>query len=178
MPVLFGLLLVSALLMYWVDTPNELIDTFFGLMVFCFVVFPLAVMFWQGTFRKAWWGWIGCFAFAGIIVGALFKIMHWPGGAILSLSSSVTFAALYLLHFITKSSKGSLDWMKLICLVSCFALTLAFSWRLLPRDLFWMGQFSIIMMLYVTFYMETLKYKAVKPAAVGTEGSNIFRYEE
>lgn len=49
-----------------------------------------------------------------LIIGAMFKIMHWPGASIILLVSMFTIAITYLVRFIYKKNKNRLDVLKLL----------------------------------------------------------------
>ena len=49
-----------------------------------------------------------------VIVGALFKIMHWPGSNILMLVGFISIGVLYSIRFLKKDPKLRLDYVKLI----------------------------------------------------------------
>ena len=53
-----------------------------------------------------------------VIIGALFKIMHWPGAnETLILAFAVIFIS-YAIHFIKKSTKALIDWGKVVFLAT------------------------------------------------------------
>jgi hypothetical protein len=64
-------------------------------------------------------------AFAVIILGSLFKIMHWPFSGPLLIIGMLIIPAIYLIHYYLKSKKESLDFLKLIWVLSFFALKLS-----------------------------------------------------
>ena len=48
-----------------------------------------------------------------LIIGALFKIMHWPYSLILIFTAVVTLVLLYIIRFLNKKSRNKLDYVKL-----------------------------------------------------------------
>ncbi|TGE29087.1 hypothetical protein [Hymenobacter metallicola] len=80
----------------------------------------LAVVVWYGTLRRH----LGFFALvlaavAGLVLGLLFKIMHWAGTSAVLIGSSAVLVAGYASWFARKPAKIRLDGIKLafiICL--------------------------------------------------------------
>jgi hypothetical protein len=48
-----------------------------------------------------------------LIIGALFKIMHWPYSSILMFIAGVSLTVLYTIRFLNKKTKSRLDYIKL-----------------------------------------------------------------
>jgi hypothetical protein len=63
-------------------------------------------------------------AFAVIILGTLFKIMHWPFAAPLLIIGMLIIPVIYLIHYYYKPEKEVLDLLKLIWVLSFFILKL------------------------------------------------------
>lgn len=65
-----------------------------------------------------------------INAGVLFRVMHWPGSSALLALGGVLLGGAYAVWFMRKTSKSTLDWLKLVWLGSvAFTLFwLAFYW--------------------------------------------------
>lgn len=55
-----------------------------------------------------------------ILLGAMFKIMHWPGANLILLLSMFGVAITYGIWFLRKKQKGRLDFLKLVWVLSAF----------------------------------------------------------
>ncbi|MFL5729538.1 MAG: GldL-related protein [Cytophagaceae bacterium] len=80
----------------------------------------------NGTFlHSTYFRWISaCFSIT--ILGALFKIMHWPFSGPMLIISMAGIPIIYGLHFYTKPIKETLDYVKLIWVLLFFLLRLAY----------------------------------------------------
>jgi hypothetical protein len=63
--------------------------------------------------------------FAITILGALFKIMHWPFSSPLLIIGMLFIPTIYLIHFYHKSIKEFLDYLKLVWVFSFYILSLS-----------------------------------------------------
>lgn len=78
------------------------------------------LLFRNGTFRKTIFFNIIMFLFAIIIVGILFKIMHWPGLLVLLGLGYVGVIVTYGIRFILKKNKFRQDYLRLLLVISIF----------------------------------------------------------
>ncbi|RYZ52874.1 MAG: hypothetical protein EOP49_08565 [Sphingobacteriales bacterium] len=178
MPVLLALLIFSLLLSQFGPANNELLYTFFAVISISFVLFPLVTMFWYGTFRKRRWGRVGYLGIAAVIIGALFRLQHWPGGAILPFCGGLLIIVLYLIHFISKRDRKILDWLKLAYTVSAFVSFLAAVRQMVSSPVILLVHGVILFSLFIAFYIHILNQTEEDPVALDTDGRNVFRYEE
>jgi hypothetical protein len=63
--------------------------------------------------------------FAVVILGSLFKIMHWPFAGPILITGMLIIPVIYLIHYYHKSKKEALDFLKLIWVLSFFTLKLS-----------------------------------------------------
>lgn len=100
---------------------------------------------------------------AAFLIGVMFKIMHWPGSAILIAAGMTGIFLLYLIHFIKKNQKRLPDYGKVAFLVS-FLAGRFLSVMHLPkgREVSFFA-LMILVLLVTTAYIEksrALKHKA------------------
>jgi len=69
-----------------------------------------------------------------LMIGAIFKIMHWPGASIILLVSMFTIAITYLVRFIYKKNKIRLDVLKLLWVLFAYIGGLFILMHLLPPE--------------------------------------------
>src|SRR4051812_10176742 len=69
------------------------------------------------------------------MIGAFFKIMHWPGAAIMIDVSLVVIVITYIVRFINKKTKTVLDIFKVLLVVSKVIETVLILAHLVRRDL-------------------------------------------
>jgi len=85
-----------------------------------FIIITLAglvIIYLAGTLRRSRFN---IFVLAGIsitIIGAVFKIQHWPMAELIFFSGLGVTAILYFIHFILKPVKQLLDYLKVIWLL-------------------------------------------------------------
>lgn len=70
-----------------------------------------------------------------IIIGAMFKIMHWPGSSIMLSIGLMGIPSVYSFRFIKKPVKQLLDILKLAWVVTSTIIALGVILHLFPRDL-------------------------------------------
>ena len=58
---------------------------------------------------------------SAIIIGAMFKIMHWPYASLILGFGYGWIAILYLIHQIINKNRRWIDWLKLLCLTMLLA---------------------------------------------------------
>ena len=68
-----------------------------------------------------------------IIFGSMFKIMHWPGSAIILTIGLIGVPIIYLIRFINKPIKNQIDIIKLAWVVIAYITALGVIMHWLPR---------------------------------------------
>jgi hypothetical protein len=96
-------------------------DFYVPMLLFVAEMLSLLVLVIYGTFKKSPYFSYTLGAMGLILVGALFKILHYPGADQLLALPFLIVPILYLPHFIAKPSKNLVDYMKL-CSVVLFSL--------------------------------------------------------
>jgi hypothetical protein len=179
-PILMVAVVLAYLQITLSDNPNAdpgLLTTAIGLFVFS----GLFTMFFTGTFRKTIFGKLSYIVFALIIIAQLFRLQHWPGAGAIGLTASVTLALLYLLHFLRKKKKTSLDWLKLIyVLVLCSSYFIEFLYLpvlYLKSIVHWM----VALLTNLFFYLH-IRHSAHNPEdtlpLLSEKEQELFDYEE
>lgn len=87
----------------------------------------------EGTFIESRELRISFLGFSFFIIGAMFKIMHWPFSGILLSAGLAWIFLLYFIHFIRKKKKGLIDLGKLIFVFS-FLVARYLTINHLPKD--------------------------------------------
>ena len=93
------------------------------------------------------------FLIAIVIVGAMFKIMHWPGSAIILTIGLIGIPSVYLFRFIKKPIKRQLDIMKLVWVITAYITALGVTLHWLPRDLTYLP--NVIMLATIIQFTST-----------------------
>ena len=93
-----------------------------------------------------------------VIVGAMFKIMHWPGSAIMLTIGLMGIPSIYTFRFINKSVKRQLDIMKLIWVLTTYITALGVIMHWLPRDISYLPN-VIMLATTIHFAMTCMKDK-------------------
>lgn len=81
---------------------------------YLFILTGLYLMLLNGSFIQTRWFNLVRLAISLLLIGALFKIMHWPGADILIISSALVLIIAYLSHFFYKPRKMPIDYGKLL----------------------------------------------------------------
>lgn len=90
------------------------------------------------------------FLIAIIIIGAMFKIMHWPGSAIMLSIGLIGIPIVYSFRFIKKTVKQLLDILKLAWVVTITIIALGVTLHWFPRDLTYLP--NIIMLATIVHF--------------------------
>ena len=98
------------------------------------------------------------FLIAIVIVGAMFKIMHWPGSAIMLTIGLLGIPSVYAFRFINKPIKRQLDIMKLVWVLTAYITALGVTMHWFPRDLTYLPN-VIMLATIIHFAMTCLKDK-------------------
>lgn len=85
--------------------PGILIDALYSALS----LYSSYYLLYQGTFfRSKLWRWMNI-AIPLIMIGAVLKIMHWPGSSYAILAGFTTVCVIYSIHFFRKNSKRLYD---------------------------------------------------------------------
>jgi hypothetical protein len=129
------------------ENSNLLIDSGFTISI----VGGFLLLLINGTFLKTK---LSKLSFAIYLIGALFKIMHWPfAGPILAIAF-INMIVFYSIHFYQKTNKTHIDSFKLIVFIlliigkSFSILHLPYSW-----EIQYMSEF--IFLLFIVYYIIT-----------------------
>lgn len=95
---------------------------------------------------------------AVIIVGAMFKILHWPGSAIMLSIGLFGITIVYSLRFIAKPKKVPLDVMKLLWMITSNITALCVFLHWLPKQITYIPNF-LMLLITIYFALICLKYK-------------------
>jgi hypothetical protein len=101
-------------------------------------------------FRLVW------LAFALIILGFLFKVMHWPFSGPLLIIGMLIIPVIYLIHYYHKPEKEALDLLKLIWVLSFFILKLLlmFHWVRDDYNMVLINGILFFLIIVLVFYEE------------------------
>ncbi len=106
-----------------------------------------------------------------LLVGALFKTMHWSGASVLLLTGGIGIAIFYSLRFLQKNPKSFLDYTKLFLLLS-FLLHYTFRvFHLAYGYLFTMGTQLGLLLFLIAYVREVLYPKENTLEVEGTQAS-------
>ena len=84
----------------------------------------LGLLVTMGTTRETIYWRVITFGIGVVIISMVFIILHLPAGRELLVSGYAIAGAAYIVRFITKSSKKTLDWLKVIWITSWIGLAL------------------------------------------------------
>ena len=117
--VLISLSLLSSLFTYIYDINNtKLID----IELYIGQVFGVMLLLFNSTLVKTiYWKFL-MLSFVILIIGAMFKILHWPGTSILISISIFSIMTIYSFRFYKKESKQRIDFLKLIWVLMAFSI--------------------------------------------------------
>ena len=107
----------------------------------------------NGTLTKTIYFKFIMFCWAIITIGALFKIMHWPGGAIMLTVGTLGITVIYTIRFIKKTTKTQLDIMKWVWVVVAYTSGLCLIMHWIPRPM--MNLSNLIMLATVIHFAST-----------------------
>lgn len=141
-------------------------------------IIGLGYIYQNGIFRHMQLGRFLFLSIAVIIVGALFKLQHWPYGSILFILGVAIAAIIYSAHFIKKPAKYLLDWLK-VFFVIMQSITIIFRFSHWPYT-FPIGIISTIafFILISYYYWLVIKNKEItyqKEDTIDYTGNNIFK---
>jgi hypothetical protein len=141
---LIGTLLLVGILGFVLpgDSPNKV--TQFGLGAAHLIALYMLIN--NGTLRSTWFWFLilGCVLLA--LLGAMFKIMHWPYANMMLLAGLCSIGLAYLASFLRKPSKGIFDVLKLIWVWLNYGSMLLFLYRAITASVYyWTSIVSILL---------------------------------
>ncbi len=107
----------------------------------------------NGTLTKTIYFKFIMFCWAIVTIGALLKIMHWPGAAIMLTVGLIGIAAIYTIRFIKKTTKTQLDIMKWVWVVVAYISALCLVMHWIPRPM--MNLSNLLMLATVIHFAST-----------------------
>lgn len=96
-----------------------------------------------------------------LIIGALFKIMHWFGGDELLLIASAGISVTYFLRFLAKDKKGFLDILKVLWVITACLGSVLTVLRWIPRATVYISD-AIFWVMILYLVIEEFKKKRKK----------------
>lgn len=117
-------------------------------------ILGLIVILRNSTLTKTKYWKIILFMFVFMLVGALFKIQHYPGSRYLLLTGMTGISITYLIRFLRKKSKNNLDIFKLVWVIITFSGYSIFIFIWIPNII---SQISIgvFWLLFYYFYIDS-----------------------
>lgn len=102
----------------------------------------------NGTLRKTTYFKLISVFIGLLIFGAMFKVMHWPGASIILIISLIGIPLIYTIHFLKKTIKNILDFLKLAWVLTPYIAVLFVIMNWGPKELTYLSNiimlFSII----------------------------------
>jgi len=123
-------------------------------------IFGLAMLLRNGSLTKTIYFNIILISLAIIIIGCLFKIMHWPGSLILLPVGLLGVAIVYTFRFFHKKDKNRFDTLKWLWVITTYATSLCIIMRWVPRVLV-IFPHSILLLTILYFASMCMKDKTL-----------------
>ena len=144
-----------------------------------FVFLFLGRVFYKGTFRKSYWVKFAYLGAGCVFLGMLFRLQHWPMSDLLFMAGVAVVAVSYIIHFIKKQRKRTIDVIKLLYLLLLLAvIQLKQVHYPYSVELSWAMTF-VCLVLFVYYYIEEWKGDETKEeTTIASEGDEIFRYPD
>ena len=120
------------------------------------VVLALYLIAGESKFMRSKWMRIIRAFFGLLILGVLFKILHWPGADFVLLGAITGLIVIYTIWFIRKPKKLMLDWVKWLWISAYIGLTGAEFFRL-GLDQFFIAP-DVLMAVMVLLYAQNSAY--------------------
>jgi len=111
----------------------------------------ILIMLWYGTFIKTRLFSYAQFAIGLMILGLLFKILHYPGGDELIAIASLALLTTYFIHFLRKTSKTRLDYLKMLTVTAIALWPPIVMLHLIPAEIVYIVRIIISGLFAVTF---------------------------
>lgn len=100
----------------------------------------------NGTLMKTIYGRIISFGIGILIIGVLFKIMHWPGYPLILLIAVLLIVTTYSVRFLKKKEKKRLDILKFLWVIIGYSITIMIlqhwisdEYSIVAQILFWLA---------------------------------------
>lgn len=117
-----------------------------------------------GTILGTWYFRAGLLLGGLGLVGALFKLSHYPGASVLLIGSLGGLAVLYSVRFVRKPAKGQLDVLKLLLVLGSCGSALLLLLRLAPPEVRYLPPCLLGLAVLDFLYLENRKRTAGAPA--------------
>lgn len=178
LPLLFCVSPVSHVLYYFDIRATESIYAY----KVSFASFQFTGALWmysKGSFRKDRLRIIAYIGIAAFFISQTLIVMHWVGARMILLLSSIGIVASYGIHFLKKSKKIYLDWLKLTWVI--LFLSLMTIGVFYDRNIrLWIGwTFNINSVILIgLFYFKTYKRKESGRFELSEDEAFVFDYKE
>ncbi len=102
-------------------------------------------------------------AFAVGLIGALFRVLHWPGAKILMLGATMAIVLIYTIWVFQKPVKKPLDWAKLLWLLSTELSALGIATHWFTFKTAWISYLPFILLFFL--FQQSHRAKPTHPHA-------------
>jgi len=109
-------------------------DFLFSIGIWLIEIPGMLLLLQNGSFLKTRYSRIAMGLIALVIIGALFKIMHWPYNSVLLWIGCIGIVASYFFHFMKKPIKKRLDYLKLAWVSGMYMGALLRLYHYIPAD--------------------------------------------
>ena len=106
----------------------------------------------NGTLVKTKYFVVLCIGFIVLLVGVLFKIMHWPYSEFILLFSVLLICIVYLFSFLNKNQKGVIDFLKLAWVVIRFLGSFFIIYRFVSYHILIVPHLLLVIMIIAQVY--------------------------
>jgi uncharacterized membrane protein len=171
-PLLFFVALIFRFLLIELSIADILLNV-------CFLL-SLIYMYSIGTFKNSKLGRLSYITLSIFIIGALFKLMHWPYGGILILFGLTAIMVIYTIYFIMKRQKKLLDWIKVFAVLIKTVASMFWISHWSYREELSVASTIVLIALIIVFYIRVMKNdldKNEEPEhSIANTGNDIFNY--
>jgi len=148
------LLIISGLILDYIIPENEYSDLLIIIGLSSGQLVGLIMMVRNGTLMNTtYWKFIN-FCIGITIVGALFKIQHWPGSNIILLAASIGITITYAIRFFIKTKKEHLDILKFTWVTTSYSSSVLVILHLISREFMTIS--------YVIFWLTLIDFVVIK----------------
>ena len=109
-----------------------------------------------------WYFRLGLLLGSLLLVGALFKLLHWAGADVLLLVSLGGLALTYAMRFARKQAKSQFDVLKLVLVLGSCGSTLLLLLHLAPREVRYLPPCLLALAVLDFLYVENQKWTAAQ----------------
>ncbi len=134
---------------------DEYLDLFFKLSTAAFLFSGVLLLSQNGTYRYTRYYKWSALSVALVLIGAVIRIMHWPGAHFFNFSAALLILSLYTVHFVRKPIKKELDWIKLAFVyVYMFSQSIRFFNFPFPKETAFLSHIILAYALFLFFYKK------------------------